>query len=169
MRPSRYKGSAFKGMRKRKQIHRMAFNIKKSDSFHENYGREEVNKSSDRGFGIVMAVAFAVVALWPVAFGNDPRLWALGIAALFLIVAFTFSWMLAPLNKIWFYFGLAIAKVMNPLIMGLMFFGIITPAAYLRRWLGGSALSMNYDEKAQSYWITRTPPGPEPETLKDQF
>lgn len=137
---------------------------------HEVYSREEAIKhGSDRSFGLVMAAAFAVLALingwhdggwWP---------WIGGAAALFLVVALLTPALLNPLNRIWLKFGLLLHKIVNPLIMAVMFYGTVLPTGLIMRMLGKDLLRLKFDPKADSYWIVRTPPGPAPESMKDQF
>ena len=130
---------------------------------------EEVRSGSDRSFGIVFAVVFALIALFPLLHGGSIRLWALAIAAVFAALAFLWPKLLAPLNRLWFRFGLLLHKIVNPVVLGLMFFIIITPVALITRLFGGKLLSLGYDKEAASYWQRRTPPGPEPETIRNQF
>ncbi len=129
----------------------------------------DIRGSSDRSFGIVMAVVFAVVGAWPLLSGGTARWWALIAAALFCGLAFARPALLAPLNRLWFGFGLLLNKITSPIIMGLLFYGVMTPYAYVLRWLGRDLLRLRLDPSAESYWIERNPPGPAPETIKRQF
>lgn len=139
-------------------------------AIHERFTREETVKgSSDRGFGLVFAAVFAVIGLWPLAAGRGVRLWALALAFLFLAAAFVRPRVLAPLNRVWMRFGLLLHRVTNPLIMGLVFFLAVTPTALIMRLLGKDPLKLRLDRAAKSYWVERRPPGPAPETMRDQF
>ena len=139
-------------------------------STHEVFSREEnVVAGSDRSFGIVMAAAFAVVTslnawhmgrVWP---------WTGGIAALFLAAAWLRPAMLAPLNRLWLKFGLLLHRVVNPIVMGLIFYGTVLPTGLVMRALGKDLLRLKRQPDAESYWIVRTPPGPASATMKDQF
>ncbi|CDL00684.1 conserved protein of unknown function [Magnetospirillum gryphiswaldense MSR-1 v2] len=124
---------------------------------------------SERSFGIVFAVVFALIGLWPLKAGGDMRLWALGLAALFLVVAFVAPKLLKPLNLLWFKFGLLLHKIMTPLIMGLLFFLTVTPVGMLMRATGKDPMRLKRDPDAASYWIDRDPPGPKPASMKNQF
>ncbi len=144
----------------------------------ENLGRnsherlsaaEDIQGSSDRSFGIVMAVVFAVIGAWPLLSEGPPRWWALIAAAVFCSLAFLRPALLAPLNHLWFRFGLLLNKITSPLIMGLLFYGVMTPYAYILCWLGKDLLRLRLDPSAESYWIERKPPGPAPESIKRQF
>lgn len=137
---------------------------------HERLEAEdEVRSGSDRSFGIVFAVVFTLIALFPLLYGSGIRLWPLPIVAIFAGLAWLRPQILAPLNRLWFRFGLLLHKVVNPLVLGLMFFVIITPVAFITRLFGGKLLSLGYDKSSPSYWQRRSPPGPEPETIRNQF
>lgn len=137
---------------------------------HEVFAREEnIVAGSDRSFGFVMAGAFALLSalngwhmgrIWP---------WTTGLAALFLMAALVRPAILNPLNRVWLKFGLLLHKVVNPIIMGLLFFGTVLPTGLVMRALGKDLLRLKREPDADSYWIVRTPPGPAPETMKDQF
>jgi Saxitoxin biosynthesis operon protein SxtJ len=141
-----------------------------TQSTHEVFSREEkLVTGSDRSFGLVMAAAFAAVTalnawhagrLWP---------WTGGLAALFLAAALLRPAMLHPLNRVWMRLGLVLHKVVNPIIMGLLFFGTVWPTGLVMRMMGRDLLRLKRDPEAASYWIVRSPPGPLPETMKDQF
>jgi hypothetical protein len=137
---------------------------------HESYERrDDVRGSSDRSFGIVFAVVFAVIGLLPMMFGGGVRAWALAIGAVFLLLALALPRSLAPLNRLWLRFGLLLHKAVSPIILGIMFYGAVTPIGLLMRALGKDQLRLKFDRQAASYWIERVPPGPPPESLKDQF
>jgi hypothetical protein len=137
---------------------------------HESYDRhEEIKRSSERSFGIVFAVVFAVIGLLPLAFAGGLRLWALAVAAAFLLCAFVFPTLLAPLNRLWLRFGLLLHKIVSPVVLWIMFFLVVTPTGLLMRALGKDPLRLKFDRNLASYWIERVPPGPPPESFKDQF
>ena len=143
-------------------------------TFHEKLSeRDNVKAGGERSFGLVFAVVFVIVGLFPIftkaGEEDDIRIWALVVAALFAILAMTRPQLLSPLNKIWFRFGLVIHKVVNPLVMGLIFFFVVSPIGIIMRILGKTPLKKNFDRNAKSYWIHRDPPGPAPETMKRQF
>ena len=137
---------------------------------HESYERrEDVKGSSDRSFGIVFAVVFAVIGLFPLVFGGGVRLWSLAVGAGFLVIALAAPSLLAPLNRLWLRFGLLLHRIVSPIVLGVMFFLVITPMGLLMRAMGKDLLRLKFDKQSASYWIGRIPPGPPPETLKDQF
>ena len=132
-------------------------------------GGEAVEGGSERGFGIVFAVLFVAIGLFPLLGGGPPRGWAFGVAGAFLAVALVRPALLAPLNRIWFKFGLLLQRVVNPLVMAVIYFAVVTPTGLVMRALGKDPLHLRYDPDARSYWIPRDPPGPERESMKNQF
>ena len=143
---------------------------KESQQTHESFAREEeVKGSSERAFGFVFAAVFAIIGLWPLVHGESIRLWSLGVAAAFLIVALAAPKILAPLNRLWMKFGLLLHAIVNPVVMAFLFFSTVTPIALFLRWRGKDPLRLKLDPAARSYWIDRTPPGPPPDTMPRQF
>ena len=137
---------------------------------HENLSTaDDVKVGSERSFGIVFAVVFLIISLFPLWSGEPVRLGALGIAAAFLGFAFIYPKALKPLNLVWFKFGLLLHKIVSPLVMGLIFFGTVFPISMIMRLLGKRPLDLDFDTSASSYWIERTPPSPEPGSMKRQF
>lgn len=137
---------------------------------HEGYReREAVMTSSDRSFGIVFTIVFAVIGIFPLMGAAEPRWWALGLALLFILAALGYPKVLSPLNRFWTRFGLLLHRVVNPIVMSLLFFLVVTPIALLMRIFGKRPLQLKPDPDAPTYWIPRDPPGPEPESMKQQF
>lgn len=131
--------------------------------------REDVKPPSERSFGITFAVVFAIVGLVPLLHGGTIRLWSLGISLLFLVLAFVAPSALRPLNLIWFKFGLLLHRIVNPVVLGAMFFIAITPMAFVMRRIGKNLLQLEFDPGAKTYWIVRDPPGPSAESVRRQF
>ncbi|MEM7503644.1 MAG: hypothetical protein AAF417_16455 [Pseudomonadota bacterium] len=140
---------------------------------HEDYGRsEEVKGSSDRGFGLTVGgilVLIAAVRTWlNGGYGVlDPVLAGIGG----LLVVFGLAWPagLAPLNRAWMKLGLVLFKVVNPIVLGLIYLTTIVPIGLIMRASGRDLLSLKRDPSASSYWVERDPPGPAPETMTQQF
>jgi hypothetical protein len=86
-----------------------------------------------------------------------------------LAAALLYPAALNPLNRAWLKFGLLLHKVVNPIVMGLLFYGTVLPTGLVFRALGKDILRLRRQPEADSYWIVRQPPGPAPETMKDQF
>jgi len=137
---------------------------------HENYQREAIkNASSDRSFGFVFSAVFAIVAFWPLMTGSGPRLWALALAALFLVIAVARPHLLAPLNRLWFKVGVVLHHVVTPIVMGVIFVLGVLPTALIRRTGRGDPLRLDPRRRGKSNWVVRTPPGPSPDTMKHLF
>ena len=137
---------------------------------HEDLNRGHVaEQGSPRGFGMVFAVVFALIGLWPLIDGEAARVWALAAGAVFLVLALMRPSLLAPLNRIWLGLGAVLHRIVNPLVMGLMFFAVITPMALILKLVGKDLLHRRFSPGAQSYWIPRQPPGPEPQSMRNQF
>jgi len=125
--------------------------------------------SSDRSFGFVFTVFFVIVGLLPLLKGGDIRLWALGLSAVFLLLALVAPKILAPANRAWTKFGLLLHRIVSPIALGILFYGVFTPTGFVMRLLGKDLLRQRFDRTATTYWIARTPPGPDAESLKNQF
>lgn len=137
---------------------------------HEDLGREEVIEgSSDRVFGLVFAGVFLVIAGWPLIHGVTPRWWALGVSAVFGVVAWVRPVLLARLNRLWMKFGILLGKVISPIALGILFYGVMTPMGAAIRLAGKDPLRLKRDPAADSYWIPRAPPGPPPDSMTNQF
>lgn len=140
------------------------------EDLHEDFSRQgEVKSGSDRAFGLVFAGVFALVGLWPLLGGGGARAWALAAAAVFLVVALARPRLLAPLNRLWFRFGLLLHTIVNPVIMGLVYFTTVVPIGLIMRLGGKDPLGLKPDRTSKSYWVHRDPPGPEPDTMRNQF
>lgn len=120
-------------------------------------------------FGLVFAGFFGIVGLFPLLGDGAVRIWSLVVGAAFLAAALLVPHLLRPLNLVWFRFGLLLHKVTNPLIMGVIFFLVLTPTGLLMRLTGRDLLSLKLDRDASSYWVLRDPPGPAPESMERQF
>jgi hypothetical protein len=145
---------------------------------HEAFARgHDVKMGSERSFGVVFAVVFALIGVWPaVTLGWRPRFdpdllrwWSLAVAAAFLAVALAYPPLLRPLNRLWFRFGLLLSRVMTPIIMGLLFVLTVVPTAIVMRLRGHDLLRLKLDRQAKSYWIMREPPGPARDTMQNQY
>lgn len=115
-----------------------------------------MKQSSDRNFGLVMAVFFLIVTAVSAWKRQWAPLWywpALSAAFAFFALALPFA--LRPLNRAWTLLGLVLHKVMNPLVMGLLYFGFVTPFGFIFRWAKGDPLHLKIDRNAASYWIER--------------
>jgi hypothetical protein len=131
--------------------------------------RDDIRVGSERSFGIVFCVVFALIAVWPLIFGGTVRYWALAIAVAFLAAAMIRPGILRPLNLLWFRFGQLLHHVVNPLVMGLIFVGGVIPTALVMRARGRDPLRLDAAKAPGSTWVERVPPGPAPDTMKNLF
>ncbi len=139
-------------------------------STHEVFSRDEkIVTGSDRSFGFVMSGALAVVSSVNVWHMGRVWPWTGGLAVLFLGAALLAPAILHPLNLLWLKFGLLLHQVVNPVLMALIFYGTVLPTGMVARLMGKDLLRLKWQPDAGSYWIARTPAGPAPETMKDQF
>jgi hypothetical protein len=139
-------------------------------STHEHFAREEqTTLGSERSFAMTLAVVLFVLA--GINFWHSGHVWPwLGaIAFAFVATGYFVPAVLNPLNRLWFKFGLLLHAVVNPVIMGHVFYGTVLPTGLVMRALGRDLLSLKMERDRGSYWIKRQPPGPAPQTMKDQF
>ena len=141
-----------------------------SANLHEDLAREDdIVGPSDRGFGLTLAGVCGLVGAVRLVLGHAYASWWLAAAVVLLALALAWPTALAPLNRLWLRLGLVLYKVMNPLVMGLVFFTTVVPIGLALRALGKDPLRLRREPGAASYWIRREPPGPEPDTMKHQF
>ena len=126
---------------------------------------DDIKISSNRSFGIVFFVVFFLIALYPLIHNEEIRIWSLIISLIFLILGLINSRILKPLNKLWFKFGILLGKIVSPIIMGIIFFLVVTPIGFIMRILGKDVLNLKFNAN-KSYWIEKT--GPKSK-MKNQF
>lgn len=131
--------------------------------------KDDVEIGSEKSFGLVFAVVFAIIACWPLIHGMPPRWWAIAVSVVFLAAAFFAKPLLKPLNVVWFKFGLLLYKIVNPIVMGLLYYLTIVPMGLIMKAIGKDPLNRRFNPDAKTYWIERAPHGPEPESMKNQF
>ena len=115
----------------------------------------KINISSNRSFGLVFFVIFLIVALWPLKYEEDIRLWSLVISIIFFILGVINSKLLTPLNKQWFKFGMLLGSIVSPIIMGIVYFAVVTPIGVLMRLLGKDLLKTTKTKSISTYWMKR--------------
>ena len=136
---------------------------------HENLDKEEIKVSSDRSFGIVFTLVFLTVGAWVVSSGQSKGWLFFVSAALFFVVAIARPSILGPLNRAWAKFGLLLGQVFNPILLGVVFFLVVTPIAVVLRLLGKDSLHLKSKPDLKSYWIDRSPAGPKFGSMTKQF
>ena len=125
----------------------------------------EIKIGSNKSFGIVFFIVFFLIATYPLINNQDVRLWFLLISFIFLILGLINSKILYPLNKLWFKFGIFLGKIVSPIVMGIIFFFVVTPTGIIMRVLGKDLLNLKYNNN-KSYWIEKN--GPKSK-MKNQF
>jgi hypothetical protein len=137
---------------------------------HETLVRSAADKvPSERSFGIVFTVVLALVGLWPLFSRAHPRYSFLLAAAVLLAVSFLAPQALRYPNRLWHRFGLLLNRIVSPLVLGLIFFTTIVPTAVLMKLAGRDPLRLKRDSDASTYWIERSPPGPDSKSMNAQF
>ena len=126
---------------------------------------DDIKISSNRSFGIVFFIVFLLIALYPLTYSEEIRVWSVTISLIFLVLGLFNSKILTPLNKLWFKFGIFLGKIISPIIMGIIFFLVVTPIGLLMRLLGKDLINLKYNNN-KSYWIEKK--GPKSK-MKNQF
>lgn len=131
--------------------------------------RESVVVGSHRVFGWVMSIVAALVAAWAWRHGKSWVWWPSGISFGLALIASARPALLAPLNRMWMALGHILGRIVSPIIMSLIYFGVVTPIAIVARWRGVDPMKRRFDPQATTYWIERKPPGPDPTTMERQW
>ena len=126
---------------------------------------DNIKIGSNRSFGIVFFIVFLLIALYPLINQENFRLLSLVISLIFLVLGLINSQILTPLNKLWFKFGILLGKIVSPIIMGIIFFFVVTPIGFIMRAIGKDLINLKYNNN-KSYWIEKT--GPKSK-MKNQF
>ena len=126
---------------------------------------DKIKISSNRSFGIVFFVVFFIIAIFPLLNGGSIRIWSVVLSIIFLILGLINSSILYPLNKIWFKFGILLGKFVSPIVLGVIFFFVVTPIGILMKILGKDLLNLKSNNE-KSYWIKRSKIKSK---MKDQF
>ena len=117
--------------------------------------KSKIKISSNRSFGLVFFIVFLIVGLWPLTHENPIRIWSVIISLIFLILGLMKSKLLTPLNILWFKFGMILGAIVAPIIMGVVFFLVVTPIGLVMRIMGKDILNKKYDKNKKTYWISR--------------
>ena len=115
---------------------------------------DNIKAGSNRSFGIVFFVFFLIISIYPIFLDQDIRLWSLLLSLIFLILGLTRSRILTPLNLLWFKFGMLLGRIVSPIVMGLVFFLVVTPTGLIMRGLKKDLLKLK-KRKSNTYWVSR--------------
>tara|TARA_Y100000816_G_scaffold92628_1_gene64103 strand:- start:193 stop:579 length:387 start_codon:yes stop_codon:yes gene_type:complete len=116
--------------------------------------QQNIKLPSNRNFGIVFAIVFLIISLWPLLSQNEIRSWSLIVSIIFLTLGLVNSKLLLPLNKIWFKFGIFLGNFIAPIVMGIIYFFVVTPTGLIMKMLGKDLLNLKKSNK-DSYWIKK--------------
>ena len=126
---------------------------------------DDIKIGSNKSFGIVFFIVFLLISIYPLLNNESIRLWSLIISIVSLILGILNSFLLSPLNKLWFKFGIFLGKIISPIIMGIIFFLVVFPIGFIMRLLGKDLLNLKYNNH-KSYWIEKIEPKSK---MKNQF
>ena len=115
---------------------------------------QEIKLPSNRNFGVVFCVVFMIISLWPLLSKNEIRIWSLIISITFLLLGLINSTLLTPLNKLWFKFGILLGNIISPIIMGIIFFFVVTPTGLLMKIFKKDPLNLKKNNN-NTYWTDK--------------
>ena len=127
--------------------------------------QNDIKIGSNRSFGIVFFIVFLIISIYPLLNNETIRIWSLVISIIFLVLGLLNSKLLNPFNKIWFKFGLLLGKIISPIVMGIIFFFVVTPIAIFMKLLRKDLINLKFNNNS-TYWIEKK--GPKSK-MKNQF
>jgi hypothetical protein len=127
---------------------------------------DNIKIGSNKSFGIVFFLVFLLISIYPLTNNENVRYWSLIVSLIFLILGLLNSAILSPLNKLWFKFGILLGKIVSPLVMGIIFFLVVTPIGLLMKIFKKDLLNLTFNDKKKTYWIEKTEPKSK---MKNQF
>ena len=128
--------------------------------------KDDIKIGSNKSFGVVFFIFFLLVSIYPLIYDGDLKIWSLLISVIFLILGLLNSKILTPLNKIWFKLGILLGKIVSPIVMGFIFFAVVTPIGLLMKIFKKDLLNLTFNNKKKTYWIEKTEPKSK---MKNQF
>ena len=117
--------------------------------------KSKIKMNSNRNFGLVFFIIFLILGLWPITNSEEIKIWLILLAFIFLILGIMESKLLSPLNRLWFKFGMMLGAIVAPIVMGAIFFIVVTPIGIVMSIIGKDLLNKKHDKKKETYWITR--------------
>ena len=115
---------------------------------------KDIKLPSNKSFGIVFFIFFLIIAIWPISNGENLKIWPLFLSLIFLVLGLFNSNILTPLNKIWMKFGLFLGMIISPIVMGIIFFCVVTPIALCLKLFKKDILKLKKNND-YSYWETK--------------
>ena len=126
---------------------------------------KKIKVSSNKSFGIVFSIFFLLISVYPLL-NNDPiYYWSLFVSFIFLVLGLMNSKILSPLNLLWLKFGILLGKIVSPVVMGIIFFLVVTPISIILKIFGKDVLNLKFNNN-KTYWIVKD--GPK-SNMKKQF
>ena len=116
--------------------------------------QKNIKLPSNRNFGIVFFIVFLIIALWPLLKQNEIRIWSLIISFIFFVLGLINSKLLTPLNKLWFKFGILLGNIISPIVMGIVFFLVVTPTGLIMKLFRKDPMNLKKN-KSDTYWIKK--------------
>ena len=126
---------------------------------------QDVKLPSNRNFGVVFCIVFMIISLWPLLSQNEIRIWSLVVSIIFLLLGLINSTLLKPLNKLWFKFGILLGNIISPIIMGIIFFFVVTPTGLLMKIFKKDPLNLKKNN-SNTYWTDKDNSN---NSMKNQF
>ena len=117
--------------------------------------QKEIKTSSNKSFGLVFFVIFIIIALWPLLNDGNIRIWSIIVSIIFLILGLLNSKILTPFNKLWMRLGALLGIIVSPIVMGVVYFGIITPIGLIMKLFGKDVLNLKLDKTKTTYWTLK--------------
>ena len=117
--------------------------------------QKEIKTSSNKSFGLVFFVIFILIALWPLFKDGNIRIWSIIVSIVFLILGLLNSKILTPLNKLWMRLGIWLGLIISPIVMAIIYFGVITPIGLILKLFGKDVLNLKIDKNKKTYWTLK--------------
>lgn len=116
---------------------------------------KEIKTGSNKSFGIFFFVIFIIIALWPLLINEKIRIWSIIISIIFLTLGLLNSKILTPFNKLWMRLGILLGSIVSPIVMGIIYFGVITPIGLIMKLFGKDVLNLKLDKNKPTYWLKK--------------
>ena len=126
---------------------------------------KKIKVSSNKSFGIVFSIFFLLISVYPLLNSDPIYYWSLFISFIFLVLGLMNSKILSPLNLLWFKFGILLGRIISPVVMGIIFFLVVTPISIILKIFGKDVLNLKFNNN-KTYWIVKD--GPK-SNMKKQF
>ena len=126
---------------------------------------QDIKLRSNRNFGVLFCIVFMIISLWPLLNQNEIRIWPLIISIIFLLLGLINSTLLTPLNKLWFKFGILLGNIISPIIIGIIFFLVVTPTGLLMKIFKKDPLNLKKNN-SNTYWTDKDNSN---NSMKNQF